>query len=196
MSQIRGLVGKVAPYALLILAAGTAIWIVVIFVRSFSETDPTVKASIIAGVGAVAAALWTQTRIRKREREARLYDKKLGAYQELVNLYFDMIGQNRQQGGPRNKGRSVTQRDLQKAMMNCKKAFIMWASADFIREWNHLEIQNDEGHHRSDLERTLMFDSILRLIRKDLGHDDSTLPAGSLIATILVTSDKKRAMAD
>lgn len=192
MSRIRGLVGKVASSVLLILAAGAAIWIVVVFVRSFSATDPTVKASIIAGIGAVAAALWTQTRIRKREREARLYDKKLGAYQELVNLYFDILSHNKQQG------RSATQRDLQKAMLNCKKAFIMWASADFIREWNQLEVQSDEEktHNRSDLERTLMFDSILRLIRKDLGHDDSTLPAGSLIATILVTPDKKRAMAE
>ena len=88
MSRIREFIAKLFPYAVLTASVGAAVWIVVVFLRSFSEADSTVQASILAGLGAVAAALWTQTRIRKREREARLYDKKMDAYQGLVDLYF------------------------------------------------------------------------------------------------------------
>ena len=171
---------KTSRLAALVLI-GAILWIGYVFVSSFGRTSPEIQASIIAASAAVGAALWTQSHIRKREREARLHDKKLNTYTQLVEVLFDVIAQQK-------SGQKTNETRLMRAMLECKKAFVMWASADFILEWTEMENRAEKG---STEEKVLAFDSILRLMRKDLGHDDSALPPGSLIGVLLTSSSRE-----
>ena len=169
--------GRLAGLGLILAVLGVGYF----FLRSFFAADVEIQAGIIAALAAVFATLWTQRDIKKREREARLHDKKMDAYKGLLDVLFSVLDQQRTTKG-------VNQARLVNAMRECKRRILMWASLEFIQEWTQLEEQSEAPV--SDREKVLALDSILRLIRKDLGHDDSACGPGELIG-FLLTSDAR-----
>ena len=66
----------------------------------------------------------------------------------------------------------------------------MWGGPEFIEAWNHYELKVDEN--LSSEGHILEMEKVLRAVRKDLGHNDSTLEFGNLSALLLVAKDKKK----
>ena len=70
-------------------------------------------------------------------------------------------------------------------MMILKKGLLFWGGENFIKTWNMVE---NPGENSLDAMRNL--DRILRWMRADLGHDDSTIEEGDLSDFLLVAKDR------
>lgn len=156
-------------------------WALYVFVEAITVAPPAIKAAIIGGLLSVGVALWTQNQIKKREQAARLHDRKREAYGSLVDILFGVL----QQQGTR---RGVDHAKAVAAMRDCKKQILLWGGHEFIRKWARME----EGTEAitSDRDKVLVLESVLRMAREDLGHDDSALAKGELIG-LLLTSEAR-----
>ena len=174
-------------------------------VRALASATPTVQASVIAGILGLTVTLVNQTHLKKREREGRLHERKLEAYGRLLDVWFNMMQKQKSVdfGGTRSQKKhrfgAQNSEELTRAIITCKKEFLLWTSSDFIKEWNQMITDmdtNSKGKDSDDLRKTLTFDALLRQIRKDLGHDDRRLKPGELMAMMLVQNDRTRILSE
>lgn len=160
-------------------------WLIWLFIINVQSSDSNIKAGLIGLFGMLTAALITHYQTKKREINARHFGDKRTGYMHMIDLLFDLIIAVK-------KGEELSEDKLLDKIMPFKKALIVWGSPQVIDAWNHFELESESGLAPEQMLREM--ESILRAIRKDLGHDDSTLKFGSLWALMLVAKDKKMAL--
>lgn len=164
---------------------GSAVFLLWFFLSNLWEADANIRASVLGFIGAIAVASFTHYQTKKREISARHFTDKRKGYMEFIDLFFEQI-----QLGKKNQ--NVSQKKMVDKMALFKKSLVVWGGPEIIEVWNSFELKSTE--QRSDKEMMQVFEDILRAIRKDLGHNDATLPNGNLTALILVAEDKKVAL--
>ncbi len=70
-----------------------------------------------------------------------------------------------------------------------KKALLVWGSPDTIEAWSQFEVVSGKNPTNETIVKEM--EILLRAIRKDLGHDDSKLQFGSILALLIVAEDKE-----
>lgn len=131
--------------------------------------------SLAAALGSFLAIVITHYLTKRREALGRQFRPRQEAYEEMFTLVRDIVKQG-----------SRIQPDLD-AVLRLKVQMLMWGSADTIQAWIALE----DGSTAADpVERVLLFEDVLRAIRRDLGHDDSRLRRGELW-TLFVAAEEK-----
>ena len=129
----------------------------------------------------VATALVTHRLTGSREVDARHFAHKYEAYMAFLEVFVRQV-QSQKSGKP-----GLRQSDVNK-MLEFKRKMIVWGSPTVIEEWNSLEEDDDE---RSDLEKLLHMDDVLRAVRRDLGHSDRALLRGSLLGLFLTPEARR-----
>ena len=68
---------------------------------------------------------------------------------------------------------------------------MVWGSPGVIQAWNSFELQSQNAPDTDPRNIVTAMERVLRVIRKDLGHDDRLLGFGSLFGLVIVAEDKE-----
>lgn len=122
-----------------------------------------------------------QNRIRSREVESRLYPDKRAVYKRVLDTWWRLLDKNLATG-------RLSIKDLDHLKV-AKREMMLFADGDVVHLWNEME-GAALSEELSSRERLLLFDRVVRAMRKDLGYDDSNLAEGELFALAIRGDDK------
>ncbi|MDH5639612.1 MAG: hypothetical protein OEZ04_14085 [Nitrospinota bacterium] len=183
-----------------------------LFIISLPEASGDIKVGFLSISGAVILAIYANYNsrqreidahrfIKMREIEARHFADKQQAYLKYFNIVFEELEKIKKlkssSADTSSKGEDKKKEKLQEDMMEFKKGLMTWGSSKAIRAWNDFEMLSGEGpiENQQPEEKIKEFnsasDNFLRVIREDLGHDDSSLKPGSLWGLILNAKSKR-----
>ena len=120
---------------------------------------------------------------RLREVETRLYPDKRAVYKKALDAWWALLS------SMRGKSAQTPTKRLLDALTVAKYEMMLFASAEVVTLWNEME-RTALLVAKSDRERLLYFDRVVRAMRKDLGYDDSELEEGQLFALVIRGDDK------
>lgn len=167
-------------------APGALVLLVMVgwFIYALFHAGPAVQSGILAIVGVVTAGIIANISAKKREIEARHFNEKREGYTAFVDVIIDTLMAEKRGRKP------PSERQLLEKIIQYKKMLWIWGDADVIKMWNKFEIM---GINNTDSNAPLMlWDELLRVMRKDLGKDDSQLKKGELVSLILTPEDKDK----
>ncbi len=130
----------------------------------------------------VIGGLFTHSQTMKREINARHFQSKKDGYIHIIEIIVLLMMKEA-------FGEKPNEDQLMKKMIEFKKNLIIWGSRDVIKAWEEYEI--DSQNSKDTTASILMLDSVLKEIRKDLGHSDHNMKAGSLVSVFLDTDGKR-----
>ena len=106
-------------------------------------------------------------------------------YNSFINIIFDVLMAKKLGKKP------PSEKQLATKLVEYKKMLLIWADAHVIKMWDEVEsrLANTDEDPKKVL---LMWDSLLREMRKDLGKDDSKLDDGDLVSLILLAEEKHK----
>ena len=157
---------------LILILLGYVFWL---FVGYFKASTDDIKVSLMGAGGVVITALVSQYYIKKREIGTRQFLQKTEAYTPLFDLIFDVFTS-------KISGKDIEEKTIVAEMIKIKKSLVIWGNADVLNAWEQFE----RTSHCNDPYDTLSaVETVFKAIRKDLGHNDSTLKKGGLLALII-----------
>ncbi len=177
---------------LLLLAIATGVFF--LFIYFFVNASSDVKAGVIAFSAAVIATLFSHRQTKKREIDARHFEEKRTAYLKFVEIMFETFKDAKIDDDKKAKRierkKEKSEQQLLSAMIDFTKGLVVGGDPEMVKAWIEFSSYADEN---SDEPGGMMLatEKLLRAIRKDLGHDDSLLPAGQLLMLILDTDGKR-----
>ena len=156
------------------------------FLYSFFKAEAAIQSGILALIGVAASAIMAHWSAKKREIEARHFAEKREGYNSFIDIMFDVVDgdKTRQETtigkatGDKNSGVQKDAPDLGRRARNQdveRGRNLVWRIPIEIRQ-----------------KVLLMWDSLLREMRKDLGKDDSELDDGDLVSLILLAEEKHK----
>ena len=155
------------------------------FIYTFLQADAEYQSGILALIGVVAAGIIAAMSAKKRERDARHFDEKRKGYTEFVDTFMEFFLATQLGKSPP----SIAQ--LAQSFVEFKKLLLIWADADVIKMWN--KVESEFAIPNQDPILVLVrLDELLRMMRKDLGKDDSQLEKGELVALMLKAEEKHK----
>lgn len=168
MGKIRTSLGVVV--VILLLAAG--VWIAVKAV----DKDPAVFGSVVAAVGAVALAI-VQRRWEKRQELERLHREEMSPiYEQLVDRLKDAE-------------KMAAEAQNAEFFKELTTKLLVHGSPPVIKAWVAWR-QTGPQQSPEDLRLLVAYEQVLRTIRADLGHDDSSLALGDLLRVYINDVDE------
>ena len=173
---------KIITYFLAFATILFSVWMTWVFVKSVGKADDSIKAGLIGMLGMLSVALVVHYQTKKREIDARHFANKRAGYMILIDLIFELLFSIKE-------GKSLSEKAMQKKMIKFKKSLLVWGGPEIIEAWNQYELT--VAANLPSVNLILELENVLRAVRKDLGHNDSTLEFGSLSALFLVAKDKK-----
>ena len=154
------------------------------FASNMQEADANVRARIVGILGALGAAILTNFYTKRREINARHFSEKREAYRKIIDIVFQTISSTR-------SGKALPKKALVDKMAIFKKELMVWGSPGVIQAWNSFELQSQNAPDTDPRNIVTAMERVLRVIRKDLGHDDRLLGFGSLFGLVIVAEDKE-----
>jgi hypothetical protein len=160
---MRLLVRTVGPF-ILAAFAGLAFWAVV---RGIQE-EPAILGALATAASAIAVvALQQRGQQRDAIREARR--EQLAPMYEGITTQVRTIGKESGPAGP----------ELEEFMASLQDKLLIWGPAPVVRAWAHaMRVFESEPEPRDAM---LAYAELLRAVRQELGHDDSTLDTRDLL---------------
>ena len=140
----------------------------------WESITPNTKFSVIGVSATLLLGIASHHFTRKREIEARHFERKAQVYADFINFVFQLF--QVQKGLVKN----FQPNEMIKNYMDAKKEMLVWAGPKMIREWNSFEknlkrAENPQAENLKDEEVLDIFDGLIRSIRKDLGQKDRLL---------------------
>jgi len=136
--------------------------------------DPKTSTGILTAAGTVIAATITVMAGKhfesKKEREAAFRDKKILIYDEFLERFFRLFGEDTSEAQPD---------DLSRFMREWQRKFILWGGDEVLNKyisWMQL-LKSGEPN----VQGMFKMEEFLFVIRKDLGHQNKNLPQGTFI---------------
>ena len=171
------MIGRMSAGLVVVPATGWFLYLLVF------KADATVQSALLAFVGMITAAIFTHRSTKRREVEARHFDAKSKGYGSIVALISEMVATTALGQEPLSNQR------LMKSIIEFKKVLLVWSDNEVIQAWENFEKNAASSSGENAL---LLMDDLLRAMRKDLGRDDSRLPRGALVATMLTAEDRAK----
>ena len=154
------------------------------FIFTLLKAEPGIQSGILALIGVAGSGIIAHRSAKKREIEARHFSEKREGYKAFIDTIFDALLAEKIGKKP------LTDKELARRLFEHKKTLMTWADADAIKMWNEAERNFVDVANKAPLEILLMWDKLLRAMRKDLGKDDSQLDDGDLVSLVLLAEDK------
>ncbi len=157
------------------------IYCVIVFVayliNAFSDISSEFAMFFLGGVGWLIGQVF----LKEKEIEQKHIEKKMEAYQKFINEFIDSMTIDKTNPNRPEK--------LVKATLDLKKAILIWGKPETVK--GIIKFQADLNElSRSDPKSTIktcqIMNSLFKLIRKDLGHNDSQLKELELAQMCLV----------
>ena len=146
---------------------------------------PEVLLAFIAGATPSVILLYLQNRKEEKEHHNWLLRNKEACLAEIADIFVSSIYDERSSEQERNK--KVLER-----LKRLKPALFVWGSPSILRAWNEMqEMSAVDESLENGIRRGEKF---FRTIRKELGHDDSSLEPGELWASLLKAEEKQKAL--
>lgn len=102
----------------------------------------------------------------------KVSDKKHDTYSQTIELYFDLLKDNK-------KLKSVDSSQLAQAYIDIKKNILLFASDDIIFKFFDFEKTSDPG------QKIFKYCELIVLMRKDMGNDNTRLNARAMLRALL-----------
>ena len=155
--------------------------IVVVIILSFavaiSYVEANIRASILALFTSVLLAIFAHHLASMRAVKASHFTKKADAYKILFDMLFDLILETKGTKNP-NPTRLLNN------MMEFRKQLLIWGSHETMKAMKAIEAHQN-GSEISAGQMLKNLEALIRAARNDLGHDDSHIPDGELLALIV-----------
>lgn len=178
-TRLSALIGSV----LVVAGVGLATWAFVEAVRA----EPAVVGSIGVAVVGVLGVVWQQRQSeRARLREAHR-DRMTPVYYELLGAFKKISSSEMSEPDP----------EITELFMDLKaRQLLLGASSEMVRAFNAWQARANELQQQGDSAGAVRaWEELLLAIRKDLGHEDSSLPQGELLRLFVTDYDKHFASA-
>jgi hypothetical protein len=187
LSRLAG--SLVVVFGSVILTGSAIRWALV---ETFRGVNPSVAAAIVAAVATGLISLGTVVLQRRYERrqliEREIREKKVDIYLRLVGLWFDIFGLGEERSDEES---TQAQERVASAMIKMTPELVTWASDPVLASWAHYRrrlVTGMDGH-----ESLFMFEQVLMVIRRDLGHANKDLVRGDLLALWINDVDEFKA---
>lgn len=146
---------------------------------------PEVLLAFIAGASPSVILLYLQNRKEEKEHRNWLLRNKEAFLAEIADIFVSSLHDTK--NSKEEKGKRVLQR-----IKHLQPALFVWGSPSILRAWNEIQERSTAGDSLEDATRK--GERFFRTIRKELGHDDSSLKPGEVWATLLKPEDKQKAL--
>lgn len=174
-------IGRVIGGAVLVLLLAAIGWL---FAKGLYDAEVETRTTIIAASAVLITGILTHRQTKKREIEARHFGQKADAYMEFVNFFISIA----QSGAPST---CEAKKELAGQLIDIRKKLWIWSSPDMIHCWNvYWEGLSDSTKPKSERDMLLTLESVIRAMRRDLGHDDRQLGEGEIIDVIMAEGSK------
>lgn len=151
--------------------------VILSFVAALSLVEANIRASILALFTSVLLAIFAHHLASMRAVKASHFTKKADAYKILFDMLFELISETKGTKNPNPKR-------LLNNMMEFKKQLLIWGSHETMKAmWAISEHQNASEISTDQMLKDL--EALIRAARNDLGHEDSHIPNGELLALIV-----------
>lgn len=162
--------------AVCVVVFGLFVFVVVFIFKYF---QPETLLALIVGLMPSIIYIWTQRSSKKREHANWILRDKRAHLLELVSMFSSLLTDK--------SSDEIKQRNIAKKLELVRPGFLIWGPPDMIELWNNLfDDRSDPTENIKKGER------MLRIIRKELGHNDSKLPPGAIIATLIKAEEKQK----
>lgn len=146
---------------------------------------------VFGSMGAFATALfglWQFNKTKKLEIEARLFQNKAEAYQEIIEMLFDLFKQQK------SADKDFNDIELPNKILKIREKLTIWASGDVIRAFANLEHRPNPNLNENETGVLLItkLASLYSAIRKDLGHNDQDKIDIELALSHLIPEDREK----
>ncbi len=137
-------------------------------------------AGLMAGLTPSMITIYLQRENQEQEHRNWLLRDKNAFLVDIMDIFTSIS----------NSDRKMTQKKLLERIKSIQPALLAHASSKVLKAWD--DVKNVEKY--GDVERGIRNgERFFRVIRKDLGHDDSDLLPGAIMATIIIAEDKQEA---
>jgi len=146
---------------------------------------------VFGSIGAFSTALfglWQFNKTKKLEIEARLFQNKAEAYQEIIKMLFELFKDQK------NPNKKMSDEQLSMKILKIREKLTIWASGEVIRAFANLEHKPD-SKLSEDETGVLLITKLAFLysaIRKDLGHNDQDNIDMEIALSHLISDDREK----
>ena len=148
--------------------------------------NTTLWVGVLTAIGVVLTAVVTQVSTKRREIEARHFEQKREAYQGMVDVWTSLIVANMSAIGGTGK---IDEQEIARQLVDLKRQAMFWGDRDVVRWW--IEMNEDiEDWAQSPVDMMFQVDRLFRLMRQELGKDNSGIRQGDLLGLYLTGGRK------
>ena len=146
-------------------------------IGQLDELPPAVGVAVVAGTIALITFVAERRVARSTAAEDRRRERLAPAYEKLIEAFWDLLNDK--------------QPDLRAVFSEFSRTLLLWAPADVINAVNKWRRSVDAD--TDPILAMLVFEELIRAIRKDLGQDHSfdDLPKGQLLRVFVNDIDEK-----
>jgi hypothetical protein len=172
-----------------IAVAGWAIWLAgALFVRAFAASPAPAQAGIIAGSASILLATgWLLLHLNAHSRRmvrAQQLQQKGEIYEEFVQSSIKALGVHR-------VGRKHhSDRDLLDVLAQNGRRLLIWGSDTVLSEYLRFRGLFGAAEYPTPIEIAQGFDSLVRAMRRDLGHTNDSLDDNDVWSAVLPSSEE------
>ena len=178
------LVQTLVGFVVVVLIIAAAVLLAWLLMNSESQLAVGLAAAALTVVGSLATVLLTKWQERRTQVQLALRDKKVPMYEQLITLVFDAL-----LGGKR--GKKMTEAEMAKRLADLTPGLVVWGAADVVKAYaTFRRLSAQPGAAEKGAAVMLSVEQIFRMIRKDLGHDDSILNDGDILAFFINDIDE------
>ena len=150
----------------------------------FQYFTPEVLLAFIAGLTPTVVLLYLQNRKEKRDHHNWLLRSKEACFVEIFNIFISLAHAAEEDTEERNK-------KLRARLMPLQTAILAWGSPSFLLAWTEMQKLSADDSMENTIRKGERF---YRAIRKELGHDDSSLAPGQVWGVLLTPDDRQEAL--
>jgi hypothetical protein len=146
------------------------------------QAEPAVVGAVATAALGVAGVVWQQRQAEKaRLREAHR-DRMTPVYHKLLKRVWQQVGRENQE---------LTE-EMAEFMRDLKaRQLMLGAPSAMILAFNRWEREAKAAQQKNDsIALVFAWEELLRAMRRDLGHDDSSLPRGELLRVFMDDLDQ------
>lgn len=174
-------------------------YILVLFWRALSQSQPEIAVAIIGGgvtiLVSVFSLVWSKRADRQMQIEEAHREHKVNAYEEFLEFIFKLFVSNK-------SGKQLTEKEMVEFLSKFNQKMIVWGSDSVLKEFSNFrrvsltvaETNNSSSTASSNpqavLESMISLEKMLYAIRVDVGHNNKNLIKGDLLSLFITDIDE------
>ncbi len=177
-------------FVLLIICIVLGGYVLVLFWKFISQSDPTIGSAIIAGIVTILVSvfslIWSKRSDRQKQIEEAHREKKVSAYEEFLEFVFKLLVSSK-------SGKPLTTEEMEDFLSKFNQKMIVWGSDSVLKEFSNFRrftTISSNGSNPQDASGIMFsLEKMLYAIRSDVGHGNKNLVKGDLLSLFITDID-------